>query len=85
MCAAAIWSTVTPPCGSWVGRGVTQLSHVPGLRACTGGAIAGLFSSPLTIVSCDLNGSSGLRIGVISNPAPSVAGVQCSMIAPCGR
>ena len=66
-------------------RGVTQLSQVPGLSACTGGAIAGLFSRPLTIVSCFLNGSNGLRIGVSSKPLPSAAGVQCSMIAPCGR
>jgi hypothetical protein len=30
------------------------------------------------------NGSSGLRIGVNSKPVPAVAGVQRSMIAPCG-
>ena len=42
MCAAAIWSTVTPPNGSCPLRGVTQLNQVPGLSACTGGAIAGL-------------------------------------------
>ena len=39
MCDAAIWSIVMPAYGSCVARGVTQLSQVPGLRACTGGAI----------------------------------------------
>ena len=76
---------MTPPCGSWLASGVTQLSHVPGLSACTGGAIAGLFSSPLTIVSCFLNGANGWRIGDSSKPVPTAAGVQFSMIAPCGR
>ena len=47
--------------------------------------MAGLFSSPLTIVSCFLNGVNGWRIGDSSKFAPSAAGVQCSMIAPCGR
>src|SRR5262249_5560425 len=76
---------VTAPCGSWPGCGVTQLSQVPGLSACTGGAIAPLFSSPLTTVNCFWNGASGLRIGESSKPEPSAAGVHCSMIAPCGR
>ena len=75
-CAAAIWSTVTPPCGSWPSGGVTQLSQVPGLSACTGGAIAPLFSSPLTIVNCFWNGANGFRIGVSSKPVPSAAGVH---------
>ncbi len=46
-----------------VGRGVTQLSQVAGFKACTGGAIVGLFCRPLTMVSCFWNGASGLRIG----------------------
>jgi hypothetical protein len=76
---------VTPPNGSCDSRGGTQLSHVPGVSACTGGAIAALFSSPLTIVNCFRNGSSGLTMGVSSKSRPSAAGVHCGMIAPCGR
>jgi hypothetical protein len=76
---------VTPPCGSWPSRGNTPLSQVPGLSACTGGAIAPLFSSPLTTVNCFWNGANGLRIGVSSKFVPSATGVHCSMIAPCGR
>ena len=42
MCCAAIWSTVMPPCGSWLLRGCTHDSQVPGTSACTGAALAGL-------------------------------------------
>ena len=62
MCCAAIWSTVMPPYGSWLVRGVHAAdSQVPGVIACTGGAIAGLFSSPLTMVSCFWNGCERLE------------------------
>ena len=55
MCCAAIWSAVMPPYGSWLMRGLTLLSQVPGVIACVGPA-ACLFSSPLTIVICFWNG-----------------------------
>jgi hypothetical protein len=45
--------------------GSTPLNQVPGLSACTGGAMAPLFD-PLTIVNCFWNGANGLRIGVNS-------------------
>ena len=36
-----------------------------------------------TTTDC-LKGSSGLRMGVNSKPAPSAAGIHCSMMAPLG-
>ena len=39
---------------------------------------------PETTVSWSLNGSSGWRIGVSSNPRPSSAGVQYSIAMPLG-
>jgi hypothetical protein len=38
----------------------------------------------LTTTTDCRNGSSGLRIGVNSKPAPAIFGVQSSMITPCG-
>ena len=43
---------------------------MPGLSACTGGAIVGLFSRPLTIVICFWNGASGLRIAGMLEAGP---------------
>src|SRR6185295_6868009 len=37
-----------------------------------------------TSTSESLNGSRGLRIGVNSNPEPTVFGIHCCMIAPLG-
>ncbi len=85
MCWAAIWSTVTPPYGSCVGRGVTPLSHVPGAVAWTDEPSAALLPSPLITVNCFLNGSSGFRMVVISNSPPSAAGVHSFMMAPWGK
>ena len=84
MCCAAIWSAVTPPYGSWLMRGLTPESHVPGVIACVG-PDACLFSRPLTIVSWLLNGASGSSSGDSSKLLPSAAGVQRFMIAPCGK
>jgi len=85
MCLAAIWSIVMPPYGSWLMRGGTQESHVPGVIACTGAAMAGLFSSPEITVSCFWNGCRGARIGGMSKSAPSFFGVHLSMTAPWGK
>ena len=65
-------------------RGLTLESHVPGVIACVG-PDACLFSSPLTIVSCLLNGSSGERICASSKLLPSASGVHLLMTAPCGK
>ena len=62
----------------------TPLSQVVGLRECTAVLSAARWPSPLMMFRRSRNGSSGLRIGEISNPEPSVAGVHLSMIAPCG-
>ena len=62
--------------GSWLSRGCTQLSQVPGVIAWTAGLMAGLLSSALTTVSCFLKGASGLRIGESSKSVPSFAGVH---------
>ncbi len=65
-------------------RGLTLLSHVPGVIACVGPA-ACLFSSPLTMVICFWNGFSGSSSGASSKLLPSVSGVHLPMIAPCGK
>ena len=40
---------------------------------------------PVTTLSWFRNGSSGLRMGENSKPAPSVAGVHAFITAPCGK
>ena len=43
-----------------------------------------LLLSPDTTSKRSRKGSSGCRIGVISNPVPAVAGVHCSITIPFG-
>ena len=87
MARAAIWSAVTPayastPC---VAFGRTPLSQVVGLSECTAVVSAAACARPVMTLSWSRNGSSGLRIGENSKPAPSVAGVHAFMMAPCGK
>ena len=58
-------------------------------RACTPGSspgfsAGGLLFIPVKTAMWSRNGSSGSRMGVNSNPAPSVAGVHLFMIMPFG-
>ena len=64
--------------------GRTPLNHVVGLSEWTAVVSAARWPRPLMTFSRSRNGSSGLRIGVNSNPESTVAGVHLSMIAPCG-
>jgi hypothetical protein len=44
-----------------------------------------LLRSPLTIVTCCLNGSSGFRMGENAKSLPTSAGDQRFITAPCGK
>src|SRR5580698_943982 len=66
-------------------RGGTQDSQVPGVIACTGAAIADLFSRPVIRVRCFWKGFSEVMISGKSKFGPSVLGVHLSMTAPCGK
>ena len=44
-----------------------------------------LLRRPLTMVSCERNGSSGLRMGDSSKSVPVSSGDQRFMTAPCGK
>ena len=63
----------------------THDSQVPGVMACTGAAMADLFSRPVMRVMCLWNGFSEAMIGGKSKFAPSAFGVHCSMTAPWGK
>ena len=81
---ATCWSidTPAPSCEPWVRFGGTPVRKL--VAPVSWMSSGPLLLSPDTTSRRSRNGSKGCRMGVLSNPVPTVAGVHCSITMPLG-